>query len=138
MNKHDKLKNKEEEEEEKKVLVFPTCTSTSVVSLGTHQEFEKIKRNMGGMKSGEENARPHTKLIFSFFLYFYTSDPSLSLVSHSGAALIHILTLVEPAPAMDTVVIFRRYERSITTTTSTITSSLHERYIVLCVNRGKR
>ncbi|EFX86331.1 hypothetical protein DAPPUDRAFT_98101 [Daphnia pulex] len=38
---------------------------------------------------------------------------------------------------MDTVVIFRRYERSITTTTSTITPSLHERYIVLCVNREK-
>jgi hypothetical protein len=39
---------------------------------------------MGGMKSGEENARPHTKLIFWFFLSFYKSDPSLSGVTQWG------------------------------------------------------
>jgi hypothetical protein len=37
---------------------------------------------MGGMKSGEENARPHTKLIFSFFLYVW--PVSLSGVTQWG------------------------------------------------------
>jgi hypothetical protein len=80
---------------------------------------------------------PTPSWFFDFF-FLSISLTRLSLVSHSGAALIHILTLAEPAPTMDTVVIFRRYERSITTTTSTITSSLHERYIVLCVNREEK
>jgi hypothetical protein len=72
MNKHDKLKNKEEEEEEKKVLVFPTCTSTSVVSLGTHQEFEKIKRNMGGDEIWRRKCQaPHQVDFFFLSLFLY-------------------------------------------------------------------